>query len=127
MGVLSVIFGMIKYIILVLFGVILNFYVQDPYIVAGASFLVSLVLFRQGKPKEVTPPAQQPIRSQRVQSLAPRTSGSFCTNCGARAKIEIPLIRHGKRQRIETLINEEALLLAKYIRKESSDWIPRIT
>jgi len=27
------------------------------------------------------------------------------------SKVEIPLIRHGKRQRIETLINEEALLL----------------
>jgi len=33
-------------------------------------------------------------------------------------KIELPLIRHGKRQRIETLINEEALLLAKYLRNE---------
>ncbi len=42
------------------------------------------------------------------------------------AKVEVPLIRHGKRQRIETLINEEALLLAKYIRKESNEWIPRI-
>ena len=41
-------------------------------------------------------------------------------------KIEIPLIRYGKRQRIETLVNEEALLLAKYIRKESNEWIPRI-
>ena len=29
------------------------------------------------------------------------------------SKVEIPLIRYGKRQRIETLINEEALLLAK--------------
>jgi CRISPR-associated protein Cas1 len=28
-------------------------------------------------------------------------------------KIELPLIRYGKRQRIETLINEEAHLLAK--------------
>ena len=42
-------------------------------------------------------------------------------------KIEVPLIRHGKRQRIETLINEEALLLAKYIRKESDEWIPRFS
>ena len=41
-------------------------------------------------------------------------------------KIEIPLIRHGKRQRIETLINEEALLLAKYIRNEKNGWSPRI-
>jgi len=41
------------------------------------------------------------------------------------SKIEIPLIRHGKRQRIETLINEEALLLAKYLRNENKTWIPR--
>ncbi|MFC1803374.1 hypothetical protein ACFL0D_05345 [Thermoproteota archaeon] len=43
------------------------------------------------------------------------------------SKVELTLIRHGKRQRIETLINEEALLLAKYIRKESDDWVPRIS
>jgi hypothetical protein len=40
-------------------------------------------------------------------------------------KIELPLIRYGKRQRIETLINEETLLLAKYIRNEKQEWIPR--
>jgi hypothetical protein len=40
--------------------------------------------------------------------------------------IEIPLIRHGKRQRLETLINEEALLLAKYFRDEIDYWIPRM-
>ena len=33
-------------------------------------------------------------------------------------KVEIPLIRHGMIQRIETLINEEALLLAKYRARE---------
>jgi hypothetical protein len=42
------------------------------------------------------------------------------------SKVEIPLIRHGKKQRIETLINEEALLLAKYLRKENKTWTPRI-
>jgi CRISPR-associated protein Cas1 len=42
-------------------------------------------------------------------------------------KIELPRIRSGKRQRIETLINEEALLLAKYIRKEKDEWIPRLS
>lgn len=43
------------------------------------------------------------------------------------SKVDIPLIGHGKRQRIETLINEEALLLAKYLRNERKTWIPRIT
>jgi len=42
------------------------------------------------------------------------------------SKVDIPLIRHGKRQRIETLIIEEALLLAKYLRYERKTWIPRI-
>jgi len=43
------------------------------------------------------------------------------------SKVEIPLIRQGKRQRIETLINEEALLLAKYLRDEITNWTPRMT
>ena len=42
-------------------------------------------------------------------------------------KIEVPLIRHSKRQRIETLINEETLILAKYIRDEKDSWNPRTT
>jgi hypothetical protein len=32
----------------------------------------------------------------------------------------------GKKQEIETLINEEALLLAMYLRNEKQTWIPRI-
>ena len=43
------------------------------------------------------------------------------------SKVDIPLIRHGKRQRIETLINEEALLLAKFLRDERKTWIPRLS
>jgi CRISPR-associated protein Cas1 len=43
------------------------------------------------------------------------------------SKVEIPLMRHGKKQRLETLINEETLLLAKYLRDEKSTWIPRIS
>jgi hypothetical protein len=42
------------------------------------------------------------------------------------SKVEIPLMRHGKKQKIETLINEEALLLAKFLRDENADWMPRI-
>ena len=40
--------------------------------------------------------------------------------------IEIPRMKVGKRQTFETLINEEALLLAKYLRSEKRDWPPRI-
>jgi CRISPR-associated endonuclease Cas1 len=41
-------------------------------------------------------------------------------------EVEIPRIRIGKRQTIETLINEEALLFAKFLRGERETWIPRI-
>jgi CRISPR-associated protein Cas1 len=40
--------------------------------------------------------------------------------------VEVPRIRIGKRQTIETLINEEALLLSKYLRDERDNWTPRI-
>lgn len=40
--------------------------------------------------------------------------------------VEIKQIRNGEHQTIETLINEEALLFAKYLRKEISVWNPRI-
>ena len=40
--------------------------------------------------------------------------------------VEIPRIRVGKRQTIETLINEEAQLFAKHLRNERQEWVPRI-
>ena len=42
------------------------------------------------------------------------------------SKVEIPRIKVGKRQKLETLIDEEALLLAKYLRDERKSWVPRI-
>ena len=42
------------------------------------------------------------------------------------SNVNIPLIRHGKRQKIETLIIEEAQLLALYLRDEKKVWVPRI-
>jgi len=41
-------------------------------------------------------------------------------------KVEIPRIKHGNRQTLDTLISEEALLFAKYLRDERKRWIPRI-
>lgn len=40
--------------------------------------------------------------------------------------VEIPRMRLGKKQTIETLISEEALLLAKFLRNERNEWKPRI-
>jgi len=36
------------------------------------------------------------------------------------------LKKHGKKQTLDTLINEEALLLAKYLRNEIKTWNPRM-
>jgi hypothetical protein len=40
--------------------------------------------------------------------------------------VEMSRMRVGKKQTLETLINEEAFLFAKYLRNEKKEWIPRI-
>jgi CRISP-associated protein Cas1 len=40
--------------------------------------------------------------------------------------VEIERIKIGKRQTIDTLISEEALLFAKYLRQERKEWTPRV-
>jgi hypothetical protein len=40
--------------------------------------------------------------------------------------VDVERIKVGKRRTIDTLISEEALQLAKYLRNERMDWIPRI-
>jgi CRISPR-associated protein Cas1 len=39
--------------------------------------------------------------------------------------VQIPRIRHGNRSSIETIISEEASLLAMYLRNEGTEWVPR--
>jgi CRISPR-associated protein Cas1 len=41
-------------------------------------------------------------------------------------EVEIPRIMRGEKQEIETLISEEALLFAKYLRSERPTWKPRL-
>ena len=43
-----------------------------------------------------------------------------------KTKVSIPRIRMGQQQEIETLVNEEALLFAQYLRNEKQTWTPRI-
>jgi CRISPR-associated protein Cas1 len=43
-----------------------------------------------------------------------------------KTKVELPRIRMGKNQEIETLINEEAFLFAMYLRHERKEWVPRL-
>jgi len=40
--------------------------------------------------------------------------------------VEVPRIKHGNRQTLETLISEEVLLFASYLRSENEIWVPRI-
>jgi hypothetical protein len=35
-------------------------------------------------------------------------------------------MRYGKKQTLDTLINEEAYLLARYLRNEKQEWNPRL-
>jgi hypothetical protein len=42
------------------------------------------------------------------------------------SSVEIPRIKHGKRQTLDTLVSEEALLLAKFLRNEGKEWNPRL-
>jgi CRISPR-associated endonuclease Cas1 len=41
-------------------------------------------------------------------------------------KVSIPRMRMGCQQEIETLISEEALLFAQFLRNEKTSWLPRI-
>jgi len=63
---------------------------------------------------------RQVLNSEKTKELIQKLNRYFKT------KIKIPRMRHGKSQTIETLINEEAYLLAKYLRNEKKTWIPRI-
>ena len=55
-----------------------------------------------------------------ADSLADDLKGLF------ERKVEIPRIKHGKKQTLDTLISEEAWLLAKFLRNEQKEWNPRI-
>ena len=55
-----------------------------------------------------------------ADNLAERLNSLF------ESEVDIPRIRYGKKQTLDTLISEEALLLAKYLRNEKKDWAPRI-
>ncbi len=39
-------------------------------------------------------------------------------------KIEVQRMKVGRKQTVETLINEEAMLFAKFLRKEKTTWTP---
>jgi hypothetical protein len=67
-------------------------------------------------------------RKGKRQYLNGAKNGEFLKrlNLYFKSNLEIPRIKVGKRQEIETLIAEEALLFAKYLREETEEWNPRI-
>jgi CRISPR-associated protein Cas1 len=60
------------------------------------------------------------LNDSQTHDLMKRLNGFF------ESKIDIPRIKFGETQTVETLINEEALLLAKFLRNEREVWTPRI-
>lgn len=82
------------------------------------------------KPKDFTVKAEwystnrlgkrQVLNNEKTKELTQKLNSYFET------KIGIPRIRHGLKQSLETLINEEAYLLAKHLRNEILTWKPRI-
>jgi hypothetical protein len=67
-------------------------------------------------------------RKGKRQYLNGAKNGEFLKrlNLYFKSKVEIPRIKVGKKQEIETLIAEEALLFTKYLREETEEWNPRI-
>jgi hypothetical protein len=41
-------------------------------------------------------------------------------------KVRVSRMRYGSTQTLDTLISEEAFLLAQFLRSEKSSWIPRL-
>lgn len=60
------------------------------------------------------------LRKEKANDLMERLYGFF------ESWIDVARIKHGNRQTVETLINEEALLLAMHLRNERKDCLPRI-
>jgi len=60
------------------------------------------------------------LRKEKTRDFMERLYGLF------ESYVDVARVKHGNRQTVETLINEEALLLAEYLRIERNAWSPRI-
>jgi CRISPR-associated protein Cas1 len=67
-------------------------------------------------------------RQAKRQYLNKKVERAFTERLDAlfHSTVEIPRVKVGRRQEVETLISEEAMLLAKFLRNERKDWNPRI-
>ena len=60
------------------------------------------------------------LKNQQTRELMAKLNIFFNSN------VEIPRIKIGNKQSLETLINEETLLFAQFLRFEKRSWIPRL-
>jgi CRISPR/Cas system-associated endonuclease Cas1 len=67
-------------------------------------------------------------RQDKSQYLNKKMERAFAERLDAlfHSTVEIPRVKVGKKQEVETLISEEAMLLAKFLRGERNTWVPRI-
>jgi CRISPR/Cas system-associated endonuclease Cas1 len=60
------------------------------------------------------------LNESRTRDFTKRLNNYFLS------EVKVPRFRMGKKQEMETLISEEALLFARYLRGERTHWTPRI-
>jgi CRISPR/Cas system-associated endonuclease Cas1 len=67
-------------------------------------------------------------RKGKREYLSDSKTGDFMKGLNEyfQTEVKIPRYRMGKKQELETLINEEAMLFAKFLRNEKQTWVPRI-
>jgi CRISPR/Cas system-associated endonuclease Cas1 len=68
------------------------------------------------------------VRRGKREYLAKEKNSEFIKKLNAlfTEKVNVPRIRHGDKQEVETLISEEALLFGMYLRGERPSWVPRV-
>lgn len=60
------------------------------------------------------------LKNEQTKEMMKRLENHFETI------VEVPRIKFGNQQNLETLIDEEASLFAKFLRNENKKWNPRI-
>lgn len=63
---------------------------------------------------------RQFLKEEKARDMISKLDKQFET------RVSIPRIRRGSKQELETLITEEALLFARYLRNEKPSWNPRV-
>jgi len=95
--------------------------IVDDFIIQYSKNLKKKDFVRQNQDYSLNKKGQrQFLRKESARNMIDKLNAYF------ESIVAIPRIKHGKKQTIETLINEEALLLAQYLRNERPFWQPRL-